>query len=262
MEDPSKKHTISKTTIYINSKFFNEDNKITVPIPNSSDLILCFVLDGSPQLKDRITVDKTDILPMVRTSSEGRKDDNTPSFNMGQLDFLKLGPLFYDFVVALSPLVLVTEKLYNFFTWTDPHKTLLYSAALMIFYCFYRGLAIVFFLVFFCSSSIVITSFMKAKPLQETADTKLQIYKRNLLFIQNIMGLTVLMNSYYNRIFHDYDKTAIMNIFTTLKRFSLILALLLMMYNLNHLFIMGYWAFLFYNTSIGGALMKLCYDKV
>ena len=182
-EEPLRKHVISKTTIYITSKFFSEDNKLVLPTPFPSDLILCFVLDGSKGLKEKITVDKTEISPSTRPPRESQREEGL-SFNTGQLDFLKLGPLFYDFVVALSPMVLVTEKMYDFFTWADPHKTLLYSAALMIFYCFYRGLAIVFFLVFFCSSSIIITSFMRAKPLKETADTKLQIYKRNLLFIQ------------------------------------------------------------------------------
>lgn len=76
------------------------------------------------------------------------------------------------------------------------------------------------------------------------------------------MEMTVNMNDYYNRIFHDYDKTAIMNILTTLKRFSLIFALLLMMYNMNHLFVMGYWTFLLYNTTIGGAIFRLGYQKV
>lgn len=182
-DDPSRKHVISKTTIYVTSKFFSEDNKLVLPTPYPSDLILCFVLDASQGLKEKIVVDKSEPMPSTRTSRESQREEGL-GLNMGQLDLLKLGPLFHDFVVAVSPVVLTAEKLYNFFMWTDPHQTLLYSAALMIFYCFYRGMAIVFFLVFFCSSNIIITALMKAKPLQETADTKLQIYKRNMLFIQ------------------------------------------------------------------------------
>jgi len=72
----------------------------------------------------------------------------------------------------------------------------------------------------------------------------------------------VKFNEYYKKIFHDYDKTAMMEIFIKLKRFSLILAFLLMMYNMNHLIIMGYWAFLLYNTSIGKTLFTMGYEKV
>lgn len=76
------------------------------------------------------------------------------------------------------------------------------------------------------------------------------------------MEITVKVNDFYKKIFHDYDKTAIMEIFTKVRRFSLILALLLVMYNMNHIIIMSYWAFLFYNTTYGKTLFELGYDKV
>jgi len=76
------------------------------------------------------------------------------------------------------------------------------------------------------------------------------------------MEITVQVNDFYKKIFHDYDKTAIMEIFVKVRRFSLILALLLIMYNMNHLLIMGYWGFLFYNTTYGKIIFSLGYEKV
>jgi len=260
-ETPNKKQIVGKTSLHTSSKFFNDDNKVTLQSSYSSELTLYFTLDAPEETKAKIINSSTNLPQAVKPGKENTKEEGL-SYSTGQLDFLKLGPLFYDFVLAVSPLVLVLEKLHSFFMWTNPHETLLYSAVFMMVYFYYRGLAVVFFLVFFRYSSLVITEALKAKPLQETAETKLQIYKRNLLFIQHIMEITVQVNDFYKKIFHDYDKSAIMEIFVKVRRFSLILALLLIMYNMNHLLIMSYWGFLFYNTTYGKIIFTLGYEKV
>jgi len=185
-ETPNKKQIIGKTSLHTSSKFFSDDNKVTLPTNCNSELTLYFTLSAPEEVKAKIITNSSNVPAAIKPGKENTKEEGGLSYSTGQLDFLKLGPLFYDFVLAVSPLVLTLEKLNSFFKWTNPHETLLYSAVFMMVYFYYRGLAVVFFLVFFRYSSLVITEALKAKPLQETAETKLQIYKRNFLFIQVI----------------------------------------------------------------------------
>jgi len=205
-EAPNKKQIIGKTSLHTSSKFFSEDNKVTLQTNLQSDCTLCFVLDASEELKTKIHNSAKNNPPTTpRANIKEVPKEEGLSYGSGQLDFLKLGPLFFDFVLSVSPLVLVIEKMYSFFTWANPHETLLYSAAFMVIYFYYRGLAIVFFIVFFRYSSLVIAEAIKAKPLQETAETKLQIYKRNILFIQVKMKGNIFWSNVVNSMEWNYQ---------------------------------------------------------
>jgi len=102
------------------------------------------------------------------------------ALNLDKFNPLKIGPLMYEFVFALSPLVLLKAHVIDFFTWKNPHITFLASFVLSIFILFNQFFMGVGLIGFFILSRKLIPVLIQMKPMKDEIKGGINIYKRNL----------------------------------------------------------------------------------
>jgi len=135
--------------------------------------VIEFTLEASEEFKG-ILAEQDKPLPKSQTH---RREQ---ALNIDRFNPLKMGPLMYEFVFALTPLVLLKANVINFVTWKNPNKTLFFSIGLTIFVLFNQLLIGLGFLGFFILSRKIIPIVMQAKPVKDDVKGGLNIYKRNL----------------------------------------------------------------------------------
>ena len=178
--EPSKKNRICKETFHINKMPINEPKELIISTKIGIDVIVDLTLDLSEEFKSLIPAQEksaTKAHSMTKAQMQRREQVlDVDSFNI-----LRMAPLMYEFILALSPVVQLKKDAINFFTWKDPQRTGLTAlvVSLGILYANTSMLS-VGALIFFILSKKIIPVILQVKPVKEDAK-KIEVYKRNFI---------------------------------------------------------------------------------
>jgi len=252
-DDPSKRQRISRETFHINKLKPNKFTQLILPTTFGTKAIVDFTLEVSSEF-NQIIADQENTLDKDQTI---RREQ---ALNIDKFNPLKMGPLMYEFVFALSPLVLLKTQVINFFTWKNPHVTFLGSFLFSIFLLFNQTLTGLGLIGFFLLSRKLIPVMIQMKPMKDEVKGGLNIYKRNLEIMRELMQVTVWVDEMQNKLFNNPDKTLLLHFLLTIKKFSLALGIFMIVGNLHHIILIAFWTFLLYNTGTGKTVILRAYD--
>ena len=176
-EDGSQeKQRITRETYHINKMPPGKSKELILPAKFAifeTKATIEFTLEVSEEFKDVISEQDK---PLSKNKTQRREE----ALNIDRFNPLKIGPLMYEFVFALSPLVLMKANVIDFVTWKNPTKTFFFSLALSFVMLYNQILLGVGLLAFFLFHRKIIPLIMQAKPLKDDVKGGLNIYKRNL----------------------------------------------------------------------------------
>ena len=160
-----------------------------IPTTLNNDAIVDFTLDFSDEFRELIKVDGKPI-------SKDKANRRERVLNLDNESPLKMAPLMYEFVFALTPLALMKNSMKEFFLWKDPIKTLLISVVFTGLILSRQsktviGAALVIFTIF---SKKIIPLIISFKPLKDDADKSMEVYKRNSVLMRVKISILPLNN--------------------------------------------------------------------
>lgn len=116
------------------------------------------------------------------------------ALSVDDLNPIKMLPLMYEFILALTPLALIKAVVRDFFTWKDPKKTLLISLTISAGLLMHKNLLAISLIAFFVFSKKIIPIVIQVKPLRDEVTSSVEKYKRNAVIMRVIASYKSLLN--------------------------------------------------------------------
>jgi hypothetical protein len=248
--NPSRQQLVAKKIINIDESLENENNKLVLPTTNYGEVHIYFSVIPSLEYKNTWQM-------LSPTGNEERVEDETAATSGGQLEIMKLAPLFKKFVKSLSPLVEFTHSFADIISWKDPVRTVGISLIGTLIYLYSRGLIVVGALFIFAFGHIILSSLLKINVKKEKS-TKMAIYKRNMVWIQEVMRLNYTVEKFGRKLFSE-DKSHIIQLMIIVRKLSVLVALYFIICDLRYGPVYGYWLFLMSRTPQGSRIAKIGY---
>lgn len=194
-EKTGKGHMIGRETISINKEIANRSHTLTLPTVYGTDAVIGLALELSNSFKDLPSEDRHINLSYKDEIFEEFEKGKEKLHKFDKYNPFKLAPLYNQFVIALSPVVLAKGIIMDFIMWKEPLKTFWYSILLTFGFLFGRFLVGVGFLFFFIFSRRIIPKVVSIQPFEPkpplVKERKRDIYRRNIAFMRVILFISL-----------------------------------------------------------------------
>ena len=150
---------------------------LVFPTSFNNDAIIDLSLEYSQEFQEFVSCDKN---PISKEKAHRREQ----ALSVDNLNPIKMMPLMYEFILALTPLALIKANIIAFFTWKDPKKTALHACAISVLLLLDQKISAMALLGFFLMSKKIIPIIIQAKPLQDDAKSSMDKYKRNAVLMR------------------------------------------------------------------------------
>lgn len=172
----------------------------------------------------------------------------------GELEILNATKLSNAYIKRLTPLNMLSNYLYEVYSWASPVHTLIYGVIASFWIIFTEHILVLILILFYFNTNFIIRKLMKIKKQRKKSNMlernkqKIDIYKKNIIHIQKAQKDYIQIYKNVKKLLFSEDKTELFSKIISFRKYVPLIILLLVFIKFKYLILACFWSHLVKKT--------------